>query len=245
MLSSQLHTSLILAIAMVCTAVGAVVARPSPVARGANLAFQLEQSVPLTFGSWKVVPQPSLQLVNPQTQELLDTLYSQLLTRVYVNDAGYRIMLSMAYGDDQRGGLRAHMPEVCYPAQGFKLHSREKADVSTAFGSIPARRVNTSMGTRVEPITYWFNFGSQVLASDNPWEKRMIEFRLRLSGKVPNGILVRVSSIDSDTRGAYRQHERFAEDFIAALAPIDRVRIAGLPGLSLVSDPVPGLRPVQ
>ena len=30
----------------------------------------------------------------------------------------------MAYGDDQRGGLQAHRPEVCYPAQGFKVTSQ-------------------------------------------------------------------------------------------------------------------------
>ena len=60
-------------------------------------------------------------MVNPQTQELLDKLYSEVLTRVYVNASGYRIMRSLAYGFDQRGAMQAHMPEVCYPAQGFIL----------------------------------------------------------------------------------------------------------------------------
>lgn len=49
-----------------------------------------------------------MQVVNPQTQELLDKLYSQILTRTYVNAKGYRIMLSLAYGSDQRGALQAH-----------------------------------------------------------------------------------------------------------------------------------------
>jgi EpsI family protein len=230
MIFSKLHTALALAVVMTCTAIGAVIARPAPAASGSDPAFQLERIIPSTFGTWKVVQQPSLQLVNPQTQELLDKLYSQLLTRVYVDEKGYRIMLSIAYGDDQRGGLQAHMPDVCYPAQGFKLLSRERADVGTAFGPIPSRRVNASLGTRIEPVTYWFNFGSQALASDSPWERRMIEFRFGLSGKVPNGILVRVSSIDGDTHGAYRQHDRFIQDLVMALAPVDRGRIAGVGG---------------
>ena len=89
-----------------------------------GLGIQLEPTVPQSFGDWTELPDQPAQVVNPQTKELLDTLYSQILTRTYVNKDGYRIMLSMAYGDDQRGGLQAHRPEVCYPAQGFKVASR-------------------------------------------------------------------------------------------------------------------------
>ena len=79
-------------------------ARPSP-----DLGIKLDSAVPQTFGDWTVTPQPA-QVVNPQTKELLDSIYSQILTRTYVHKDGYRIMLSMAYGDDQRGGLQAHRP---------------------------------------------------------------------------------------------------------------------------------------
>jgi EpsI family protein len=228
MLSSNLRTALLLTVAMICAAIGAVVARPAPISRGAGSAFQLEQIVPLAFGSWKVVPQPSLQLINPQTQELLDKLYSQLLTRVYVNDKGYRIMLSMAYGDDQRGGLQAHMPEVCYPAQGFTLLSRERADVPAVSGTIPVQRLNTRLGARQEPITYWFSFGNHAMAGNDRWQMRLIEFRFGLSGQVPNGLLVRVSSIDAEAPAAYLQHDRFIQDLLESLSPADRLLISGI-----------------
>ena len=39
----------------------------------------------------------------------------------------------MAYGDDQRGGLQAHRPEVCYPAQGFKLGKVEDGTLANVF----------------------------------------------------------------------------------------------------------------
>ena len=109
--------------------------------------------VPVAFGDWREA-QEGAQVVNPQTQRLLDSLYSQILTRTYVNKQGYRIMLSLAYGDDQRGGLQAHRPEVCYPAQGFKLHMQREGSLQTAFGTIDVRRLTTSLGSRNEPITY-------------------------------------------------------------------------------------------
>ena len=36
---------------------------------------------------------------------------------------GRQIMLSIAYGEDQRDGMKLHYPEVCYPAQGFQSRS--------------------------------------------------------------------------------------------------------------------------
>lgn len=227
-MASKLNTALTVLVLMVGAAVGAVALKPTPVPRGAAPAFQLEQIVPVAFGDWKAIPHVGAQLVNPQTQEILDKLYSQLLTRMYVDGKGYRIMLTMAYGDDQRGGLQAHMPDVCYPAQGFNVLSRERVDLRTPFGVLPSRRLNTAQGARVEPLTYWFNFGSQALASDSPWEKRLIEFRFGLSGEVPNGILVRVSSIDRDTPAAYGQQERFIQALLAAVTAVDRGRLAGL-----------------
>ena len=88
-------------------------------------------AVPESFGDWIALTGQPAQVVNPQTKALLDSLYSQILTRTYVHKDGYRIMLSMAYGDDQRGGLQAHRPEVCYPAQGFKVGSRADGPLPT------------------------------------------------------------------------------------------------------------------
>ncbi len=54
--------------------------------------------IPKQFGDWREEPQRIVQVINPQSQELLDKLYSETLTRTYVNAGGYRIMLSLAYG---------------------------------------------------------------------------------------------------------------------------------------------------
>ena len=137
------RTSLAIAVLMVVAGICAVLARPGAGISGAPPAISLEAMVPTQFGDWREMPQGNVQVVNPQTKELLDKLYSQLLSRVYVNAAGYRIMLSLAYGSDQRGALQAHKPEVCYPAQGFFLHKNEPGILPTEFGGIAVRPIGT------------------------------------------------------------------------------------------------------
>ncbi|MFY9328513.1 MAG: exosortase C-terminal domain/associated protein EpsI [Georgfuchsia sp.] len=93
-----------------------MVLRPSTKIAEVSPAISLENMIPKAFGDWREEPQKNVQVVNPQTQALLNKLYSQIVSRVYVNPEGYRIMLSVAYGSDQRGSLQAHKPEVCYRA---------------------------------------------------------------------------------------------------------------------------------
>lgn len=59
--------------------------------------------------------------ITPELANNLDKLYSQTLTRTYINNDGYRIMLSVAYGENQLSSdvTQVHRPEFCYVAQGF------------------------------------------------------------------------------------------------------------------------------
>lgn len=189
-------------------------------------AISLETMIPKEFGDWKEEPQRNLQVVNPQTQALLDKLYSQLLARVYINKDGYRVMLSLAYGSDQRGALQAHKPEVCYPAQGFTLHSNKPWPLSTPFGEIPAQRLETSLGSRKEPVTYWFTVGDTAVKSK--LQKRLVDIRYGLTGQIPDGLLFRVSSIDENQVRANQKQDDFVNQLIAAISPADRKRLSGL-----------------
>jgi EpsI family protein len=202
--------------------------QPSELQRRAQpgTGFVLEEAIPKAFGSWRLVPTTVNVVTNPEVQEILDRVYSQILSRTYVNNAGYRIMLSMAYGEDQRGGLQAHRPEVCYPAQGFALLSNEAAQVTTVLGPIAARRLVTRLGTRNEPITYWFNVGDRPIAGR--LERRMEEIRLVMTGAVPDGLLFRVSSVDADAQRAFDEQQRFVSDLLAALPAPARKKIGGL-----------------
>jgi len=219
-------TAWIMAALMCASAAAGIAARPSAKAADRGSAITLETAVPKDFGEWRELPDQQAQVVNPQTKELLDKLYSQILSRTYVNKQGYRIMLSLAYGDDQRGGLQAHRPEVCYPAQGFKLGKVEEGTLSTSFGTIDVRRLTTELGPRSEPVTYWLTVGDQVIR--NNFDKRVAQIRLGLTGQIPDGLLFRVSSIDTDTVRAFAMQQKFAADMMAAVPVETRRQLGGL-----------------
>lgn len=223
---NAIRTALVLSVLMCAASIGAVVARPGTKAADVGHKVVLEQLVPVQFGDWREQRQSFAQVVNPQTKELLDKLYSQILTRTYVNADGYKIMLSLAYGSDQRGDLQAHKPEVCYPSQGFTLRSNEAGTLTTAFGGIPVRRLDTFMGPRQEPVTYWFTMGDKAI--EGTLYKRLVEMRYGLTGQIPDGLLFRVSSIDPDPARAYRMHEQFVNQMLQSIPPADRQRLSGL-----------------
>jgi EpsI family protein len=227
---TNLRLSILLACLMAISAAVGLTAKPSAKASDVGPRFVLEDAVPTMFGDWRELPKSGGYMVNPQTKELLDKLYSQTLTRTYIHSNGYRIMLSLAYGDDQRGDLQAHRPEVCYPAQGFALHSTQEAQVLTPFGSIAGRRLSTSLGSRKEPVTYWFTVGDTPVSSKV--QQRMIEIKLGLTGQIPDGLLFRVSSIDDDTARAFGMQENFVADLLKATTKQARLRLSGLPPAS-------------
>lgn len=222
---SSYRTSFIIAALMFAASIAAQAVRPDIRVAEEN-PVQLESMIPKEFGSWHEEPQKLSQVVNPQTQELLDKLYSQILTRVYVNADGYRIMLSLAYGSDQRGSLQAHKPEICYPAQGFNIEKNELGMLPTAFGTIPVRRLYGVMGARREPVTYWFTVGDQAVMSST--QKKLVELRFGLTGRIPDGMLFRVSSIDGDLQRAYLAQDRFVTELLRAVTTDDRKRLSGL-----------------
>lgn len=216
-------TATVMAALMCGAALTGYAARPrSKAATG----IVLESAVPKSFGEWKELPDQGTQVVNPQTQALIDKLYSQVLSRTYVNKEGYRVMLSLAYGDDQRGGLQAHRPEVCYPAQGFKVGKIDDGSLATNFGTIEVRRMTTTLGHREEPVTYWLTVGDQVIR--NTFDKRLAEIRLGITGQIPDGLLFRVSSIDKDAARAFTMQQKFTADILGAVPPDVRRQLSGL-----------------
>ena len=216
----------LIAALMFAASVGAIVVRPTAKLSTEEPAISLETMIPKQFGDWREEPEQNVRVVNPQTQELLDKLYSQILARSYVNSNGYRIMLSIAYGSDQRGSLQAHKPEVCYPAQGFALRKNETGQLVTKYGEIPVRRLFTTMGPRQEPVTYWFTVGGTTVLGTT--EKRLVDLKYGLTGRIPDGMLFRVSSIDPDQTRADKMQDQFVNQLLDAVSPAERKRLSGL-----------------
>ena len=218
----------LLAALMFAASAGAIVAKPTAKLADQRPAISLESMIPKQFGDWREEPLRQVQVVNPQTQELLDRLYSQILARTYVNASDYRIMLSLAYGTDQResSSLRAHKPEVCYPAQGFTVLKDDAGLLSTGFGTIPVRRLFATLGPRQEPLTYWFTVGDT--AVQGKLQKRIVDLRYGLTGRLPDGMLFRVSSIDPDQARAYQLQDQFINQLLQSVSPAERKRLSGL-----------------
>lgn len=174
----------------------------------------LEQIFPQKFADWALDTSGPIYLVSPDQQELLTKIYSQTLTRTYINGQGSRVMLSVAYGGDQSDATRAHRPDVCYPAQGFSL--RESRDVTLTIGNtiLPVRRMVAQQSTRIEPLTYWIMVGN--LPARSGTEQKLAQLHYGIKGIIPDGMLVRVSSIDEDTDNGMRVQTDFLGKLYAA-----------------------------
>lgn len=191
--------------------------------------IDLETLIPITFGDWKIDSTITPLIANPEQEAQLSKIYNQTLTRTYVNAHGERIMLSIAYGGDQSDSMAVHKPEVCYPAQGFQILKHPKiGNFSSEAGSIPVKRLVAGQGARVEPITYWTTVGGKVAVDGLKWKIQQLKFGL--TGKIPDGLLFRVSSIQADENQAYQIQDDFMREMLKIMKPEERERIIGNPG---------------
>lgn len=190
--------------------------------------IHLKSMVPTAFGDWRELLIQSNQIVNPQQQIVIDKIYSETLSRTYVNSAGYHVMLSIAYGKNQSDALQLHKPEVCYPSQGFTLQSKRAGELDLLGTTISFTQLKTKLELRFEPVTYWTLVGEHVTTGNV--NKKLTEMRYALQGKIPDGMLIRVSSIDPNSDTAYTIQKQFAGEMILGILPEHRSRFAGTVG---------------
>lgn len=187
--------------------------------------LELEAAFPKSFGSWVLDASAPIVLPSPDVQAALDRVYNQVLSRTYVNGSRQRIMLSVAYGGDQSDGTRIHRPENCYPGQGFAISANRVDAVQAPNFRLPVRRLVATLPPRVEPISYWMMVGETPTLSS--MENKLAQLRLGIRGFVPDGLLMRVSSISREVDAEYPVHDRFIRDLFAALDVPVRRRVFG------------------
>lgn len=216
----------LLALAMGTTAVLSWVFMPRPQALAdARALVPLEQLFPAQVSGWQLDPL-ALAPVRPAFEQAKRfQMYDQVLERTYVNQAGYRIMLSVAYGRQQSVGLQMHRPEVCYKAGGFRVDAVESAQIQVQQRPMAVTRLYASMEGRPEPITYWRLLGDEVVADEVQFKWRQLS---RAGRPVADGMLVRVSSIDPDRTAAYQAQSVFIQALAASLNPAQRARVFGV-----------------
>ena len=224
-MKSLIRTGILLAVLMFAATALAVILRPTHKIADQEGAVDLKTLVPHRFSGWTEVETATAQVVDPGMQEMLDTIYSQMVSRTYVNAEGYRIMLSLAYGGDQSRDMQVHRPEVCYAAQGFRVSDQTKTGLSVASRPLPVMQLVATAGGRTEPITYWIRVGDKLARGNIELGLSRLSYGIR--GQIADGLLVRVSSIDQDLPRAYKQQERFINDLIGAIPEGDRKALIG------------------
>jgi EpsI family protein len=219
---------LIIGLCMFAAAGMALALKPTTKVADSGSKIDLETLIPKTFGDWKMEETIITLIANPEQEALIKKIYSQTLTRNYVNAAGEHVMLSIAYGGDQSDNMALHKPEVCYPAQGFQiLKNPTISTFATEEGSISVKRLVATQGQRIEPITYWTTVGDKVAVSAVKWKLQQVKYGL--TGKIPDGLLFRISSIQADETKAYQTQDAFTRDLLKAMSPSGRERIIGNP----------------
>ena len=186
----------------------------------------LEKQVPEAFGEWRLDTSIRPVVPDPGLQAMLDVLYSQTLARTYVNAKGERVMLSIAYGSDQSNEATAvHRPEFCYSAQGFRVKGVDKRHLDIAGTQVPVARLVAQLGQRTEPITYWVTLDEA--ATLPGFGRKLQQIKYGLKGQIPDGMLVRVSSISASHADAFALQESFLDQLHQAVPTHVRGRYFG------------------
>lgn len=201
---------------------------PKRVAAEQRSPVDLATWIPDAFAAWRLDESVNVVPLSFIAATEAETVYVQTLERVYVDDRSRRIMLSLAYGDRQEGYLQAHRPEFCFKAQGFQLAGLHDLKLDTGLGEIPLRRMEARRPGRTEPVSYWLTIGEQPTLPG--FRRKVAQLRHGLTGETPDGVLIRISSLDEVPGRAYAVHDEFIRDLLAGLAAEHRRRLAGAAG---------------
>jgi EpsI family protein len=226
-MNRRLGASLALGLAMAAAAALTIALTPRPRVPGPHDRFSLDSMIPARFAGWAIDTAIVPLTPDPEQQSALARIYDQTLSRTYVNAAGQRVMLSIAYGGDQSNALALHLPEVCYTAQGFQIVAASDGVLATRAGPLPVKRLVARQSARNEPITYWITIGDKAVASSI--RQKLQRLAYGVTGKIPDGMLVRVSTIQADQRDAWRVQAGFIDQLLAVLPARDRARLLGAP----------------
>lgn len=205
----------------VTLAVAAIGARMlTPTLHNMDAAPVLEHTLPKLLGEWSLIETATVQ-VGLSTDTSMSQPYNQSVMRSYTDNKGHVINLAVAWGEKQRQEIKIHRPELCYPAQGLQVVTLEDVTfpIRSADGSnvIGKRMLTRDHNGQYEVVSYWIRIGN--VYSDSAWQTRKHIFTEGLAGRIPDGVLVRVSQRAADQSQLstiYARQEEFARELVAA-----------------------------
>jgi EpsI family protein len=183
-------------------------------------SIDLEKAIPVKFGAWTARPNTGLVTPTDDTEyveadDKETRVYSKELGRGYTDDHGHLIMLLIAYGPVQNHRLKAHRPEFCYAAAGFQIKDKTDTTLMLAGRQIRMTRLVTERESRFEPVTYWLRTGEDVAAGIV--DQQLIRLKYALRGVIPDGALVRVSTVGIPAEQSYEIQDKFLQDLLSSL----------------------------
>lgn len=219
------------AVAILASTVLAEAIRPRELMARTAFVPDLEKVIPREFGEWHLVP--NVGLVTPsepfeiESRDLASRIYSQEVSHGYADRNGNLVMFLVAYGPVQNYRLKSHLPEVCYTAAGFHMSPKTVVEVSYRDDARPLRlsRLVAEKEGRFEPISYWVRVGNDV--ATGVFDSQLARMKYGLRGLIPDGALIRVSTVGLAKDVSYKLQDRFIRDLIAAIAPDNRKFFVG------------------
>ena len=176
---------------------------------------KLDEVLPVKIGRWTFVSNSGL--VVPPEDQLARALYSQLLTRTYMDEAGNGIMLLVAQSGSQSGILQIHRPEFCYTAGGYSLTPSVPHPVLLPGRELPALSISATREARTEQIVYWTRIGEHLPTS---WTQQRLAVAMdNLKGYIPDAVMVRVSTYGNDKALALSEVDEFIRSLMGSVTP--------------------------
>lgn len=187
--------------------------------------ISLEKTIPSKLGEWEQIKSVDNIIQSPEEKGYISKIYSQVINRKYTNNKNDIVMLSVAYSPDQtdNSGRQSHKPEICYPAQGFKISDTNNTIINTGNGKIIGRHLIAQQGNRSETIVYWTMIGQYSVISQK--DVKIAQIKYGFDRIIPDGLIFRVSVIDSDNEVALKKIEDFLFYLDASLNVKDKDRL--------------------
>jgi len=186
---------------------------------------KLEDIIPRHIGNW--AERPSEAFILPHDPGSLSAqLYNDTVARLYVSPNSIPVMVVVAYGNLQNDQLQLHRPEVCYAAVGFQISASTPAELTLARNvRLPVRELVATSDSRVEPICYWTRIGDAMPTTGS--QQRWVKLQQQIAGIIPDGVLVRMSTVAEPSQEVFSELRRFGTAMVASIAAVNRPVLIG------------------
>ena len=196
-----------------------------PLVNHAGEVPQFEKLLPERFAQWQSVPGlvPQVDLsTNTEAGNDYDKPYDAVLMRSYKDKSGHVVMLAIAYAMQQTQEIKIHRPEYCYHAQGFTIAQQVPVSLARGKQQLTGNGLLVRRNGRNEWVQYWIRIGSGFPRTG--MDARLQLLKESMQGQVPDGILIRVSSLihdDADIPQQTAVQQKFLQDMLRSVVGND------------------------